>query len=409
VRKSLLVVGAGFTGLFAALLAARRGAEVRLIAEGRGGLALSHGCIDVWRHGDVRFALERLDRSHPLRLAGWGALENGVLTFLDMMHEAHLAYAGGLDRALHVPTALGAIHTTAAAPVSMAAGAVADGSPMHLADIRGLRDFSARLAAAGLRKRGVYVRGTLDLPLPAGAIVRDLYAQEIALLLEDDAYRGEVVDLWRPLTRSVRRLGLPAVLGLDRSIELFASLEASLGVDLFEIPTLPPSLPGLRLERQMRCMAEAASVDMIEGPSVRGEIDGRSAGRLVSGAVAATAGGPRVFRAEAVLLATGGALHGGWLSFPNGEVQEAVFGLPIETSDDREVWTAATPSEEQPYARFGLRVDGRFRPCDRRNRPYFDNLFAAGGLLAGSDRTFEGSRQGIALASAFSAVEAALS
>jgi glycerol-3-phosphate dehydrogenase subunit B len=108
-----------------------------------------------------------------------------------------------------------------------------------------------------------------------------------------------------------------------------------------------------------------------------------------------------------VLLATGGALHGGWLSFPNGEVQEAVFGLPIEVNEDREDWMAAKPSQEQPYARFGLRVDSQFRPCDGRGRPHFDNLFAAGGLLAGADRSFEGSRQG-SPGSASAAVKAAL-
>jgi glycerol-3-phosphate dehydrogenase subunit B len=156
-------------------------------------------------------------------------------------------------------------------------------------------------------------------------------------------------------------------------------------------------------------MAVEAGVDLIEGPSVRGEVDGRSAGRLVSGAVATTAGGPRGYRAEAVLLATGGALHGGWLSFANGEVQEAVFGLPIESSRDREAWVASSLYQEQPFARLGLQVDTRFRPCNQKGRPFFENLFAAGGLLGGSDRTFEGSRQAIDLASAFSAVEAALS
>jgi glycerol-3-phosphate dehydrogenase subunit B len=167
-------------------------------------------------------------------------------------------------------------------------------------------------------------------------------------------------------------------------------------------------VPGLRLERALRQLAIDSGVDLIEGPEVRGEVDGRSAGKRVSGAVAASAGGPRAFRAQSVLLATGGPLHGGWAGLPNGEVQESVFNLPIEAEPDRDRWTVPAFFADQPFARFGMRVDARFRPCDRRGRPYFENLFAAGGLLAGADRALEGSRQGIDLATAHAAVEAAL-
>lgn len=407
--KSLLVVGAGLAGLFASIVAARRGASVRLIAEGRGGLSLSHGCIDIWRNGDVRFSLGGLDRGHPLRLAGASAIEASLAAFLDLMHEISLAYVGGVDRPWRLPTPLGSPHMTAAAPASLASGSLDDPRPIHLGRLPALRDFSADLAFAGLRSQGIDVRGPIELPLPGNPEGRDLYAHDIGLRLEDPSCLTETGALWKSQMRGVRRLGLPSIVGVDHSLETLDALEGILGVELFEIPTLPPCLPGLRLERALRRLALEAGVDLIEGPSARGEVDGRSAGRLVSGAVATTAGGPRVYRAQAVLLATGGALHGGWLSFPNGEVQEAVFGLPIDAPPERDEWTGPSYADEQPYARFGLAVDSSFRPCDRRNRPYFENLFAAGGVLAGADRSHEGSRHGIDLATAYCAVEAALS
>ncbi len=403
---SLLIVGEGLAGLFSAVSAARRGAAVRLIAEGRGGLSLSHGCIDVWRDGDVRFAAKSLGRAHPLSDLARQTFLAAVGEFLQLMHEARLPYAGGLDRTLRLPTAMGSVHITSAAPFSLAAGSLDDPTPFHLGRITGLRDFSAELAASGLRAHGVDVAGTIDLPIPPKA--RDLYAQDLGRLLEDRAYRDAVCMDWAQHMRGVTRLGLPAVLGMDHALEVFTAMEQRLGVALFEIPTLPPSLPGLRLERVLRRMAVESGVEVIEGPLVRGEVDGRSAGKRVSGVVATTAGGPRVFRAQAVLLATGGALHGGWMGFANGEVQDSVFGLPLESPEDRETWTASSLFESQPFSHFGLRLDSRRRPCDRRGKPYFDNLYAAGGILAGADRSAEGCRQGIDLASAYAAVEAAL-
>jgi glycerol-3-phosphate dehydrogenase subunit B len=406
-NDTLLIVGEGLTGLFSAVLAARRGAAVRVIAEGRGGLSLSHGCIDVWRGGGPRSSARFFGRGHPLAALTPEPLEAAFSEFLSLMQEVDLPYSGSLESMLRLPTALGAVHATNAAPLTLAGGTLDDHSPIHLGQIAGLRDFSADLAGSALRARGIDVAGTVVLPVPDRA--PDFYAHDLALQLEDLASRTAICSDWLPTLRGVRRLGLPAVLGLDHSLEVFTAMEDLLRVSLFEIPTLPPSLPGLRLERALQRLAIEAGAELVEGPVVRGEVDGRSAGKRVSGVVATTAAGPRPFRSQAVLLATGGALHGGWMSFAGGEIQESVFGLPLEAPEDREQWTAPTPFEGQPFARFGVRVDARQRPCDRRGRPYFENLFAAGGLLGGADRSVEGSRQGIGLASAYAAVQAALS
>jgi glycerol-3-phosphate dehydrogenase subunit B len=48
------------------------------------------------------------------------------------------------------------------------------------------------------------------------------------------------------------------------------------------------------------------------------------------------------------------------------------------------------------------------RPLGADGAPLLQNLFAAGGLLAGARRAEEGSRQGIGLATAWRAVESAL-
>lgn len=406
--KSLIVVGAGLAGLYAAILASSRGSPVRLVAEGRGGLSLSHGCIDTWKDGDVRLGSTRLAPDHPLRAIGHRPLQAALAAFLEITTRAKLPYVFDFDKSLHLPSPLGTIHTCAAAPRSLAGGHLADPTPFHLGDLAQVRDFSAALVASGLRHRGIPFSGTLALPMPVPSTAGRPDLLTLARALEDPAFRESTCNQWAPHLQGVERLGIPACLGLDRSGEVFDSMRSRLGVDLFEIPTLPPSLPGLRLERALRREAARSGVELIEGPSVRGEVDGRSGGRRVSGVVATTAGGPRVFRADAVVLATGGPLHGGWLTFGNGEVQESVFGLPIHAPEARERWTESDPFASQPYARFGLRIDDRSRPIDIRGRPYFENLFAAGGLLAGADRAVEGSRQGIDLGSAFVAIEAAL-
>jgi glycerol-3-phosphate dehydrogenase subunit B len=116
----------------------------------------------------------------------------------------------------------------------------------------------------------------------------------------------------------------------------------------------------------------------------------------------------RVYPAQAVILATGGALHGGWRLTSDGEGRESVFGLPLTPRRDSGEWTASRMSASQPYAYFGVRVDSDLRPLAADGTPAFENVFAAGGILSGADRTRDGSRQGIDLVTAYRAVRAAL-
>jgi glycerol-3-phosphate dehydrogenase subunit B len=248
----------------------------------------------------------------------------------------------------------------------------------------------------------------VSLPLLDAPIHRDAYSTDLARLFDDASWRGEIARAWKPRTLGVARLGVPAVIGLDHAADALADLEKRIGVRLFEIPTLPPSVPGLRLERALRRAAVEAGVWLIEGSHAIGRVDGRSGGRRVAGVVVQTAGGPRAIDAGAVLLGTGGMLHGGLVARQDGRVQESVFDLPVVSEKDRTAWAGPSPLTSQPYASFGLAVARDMRPTGPDGVPIFKNLFAAGGVLAGADRTAEGSRQGIDLATAYRAVEAAL-
>ncbi len=404
----LVIVGAGLTGLFGAALAARRGARVTVICHGRGGLELSHGCIDVLGDTPLPEGLRRLHPTHPYSLVGKETIEAALNVLKEIAAGGDLEYQGTSDSVLRLPTPLGALHATTLAPRTMTAGETSNRDPCTIAGLEAFRDFHAPLVTGRLRAQGMPVGQPLELPLMHAPRHRDAYATDLARLFDDPGFRAELARAWKPRLKGVVRLGLPAVLGLEQPQRALTDLEARLGVRLFEIPTLPPSVPGLRLERMLRRAALAAGCTLIEGSRGVGRADGPSGGRRVSGVVALTAGGPRLYRAGAVLLASGGFLHGGLVARQDGLVQESVFDLPVVCEAGRERWVAETPFAPQPYALAGLRVDERMRPLDARGEPAFENVYAAGGILSGADRSREGSRQGIDLATAYRAVEMAL-
>jgi glycerol-3-phosphate dehydrogenase subunit B len=405
----LLIVGSGLTGLFAANLAVNQGLTVHNVSRGQGGLSLAHGCIDIFNSSNPARSIKKLPGTHPLKTVSTASIKAAIKEFKSIVSEVGIDYAGGYSSSIPLLSSAGSPFRTTLVPDTMIKGRLDDISPITIAGLENYRDFWAEKCTSQAKRHGIKIRSTLLLPMLHRDIERDLYATDIAKLLLSDSFREELWRAWKPKLTGQKRVGIPAIMGFHNAVDLIREAEEYFGIELFEIPTLPPSLPGLRLEVALKERILRKGGKFTEGPDARGRIDGRSKGKLAAGLQLSSSGGLHSLNARAVLLATGGFLHGGLKAFHNGSVVESVFGAPVNIVSPRSQWTATHFWDTQQYAYMGLETDGLMRPLDYRNKPFLENLFAAGGLLSGADRTHEGSRQGIDLATAHQAIESIVS
>jgi glycerol-3-phosphate dehydrogenase subunit B len=184
-----------------------------------------------------------------------------------------------------------------------------------------------------------------------------------------------------------------------------ADLQEIVGHSVFEIPTLPPSVPGIRINGALRRLLLRAGARVEIGFWVEGHLERATAKEIVVD----SAGQPTVYRADAFVLATGGIGGGGIRAHRDGALQEAVFDLPVEGPRDRTTWHRAhfLGREPQPINLAGIRTNDHLQPLLASGQPV-ENLFVTASNLPGWDPVHEGSGEGVALATAYKAATEAL-
>jgi glycerol-3-phosphate dehydrogenase subunit B len=406
-----VVVGAGLAGLAAGIRLAQGGASVTVVAKGSGGLHLSPGTIDVLGYAPDRvgepteamaaFLADRPD--HPYARLAPEPLREALEWFRDLVPA--LRYAGDPGRNMLLPTAVGAVRPTALAPASIAAGDLREGGArLAVVGVRSLKDFYPALLAENLpRSDGGVEARALELDWSARPGRADVTGPVHARGLDDPGERRRLADELRPRLEPGETVAMPAVLGLARAAEAWDDLQERLGAPVVEVPTIPPCVPGMRLQRVMVEALRAAGGRLALGVAAVG-VEG-AAGRLTAVRVDQAAR-VRDLPADAVVLATGGFASGGIELDSRGALRETVAGLPVRGPDPGEPRLSPRHLDHQPLMRSGIAVDDLMRPVGEDGAPIWANLHAVGGLVAGAEPWREKSGEGICLASAVAAASA---
>lgn len=405
-----IVIGAGLAGLVAANRLAAGGAQVTLLSKGIGGLQLGQGTIDVLGYTPGRVtnpirSVQALAGTHPYARIGAERVLAGLAYLKELLPDL---LVGDPEANYQLPTAVGAIRPTCLAQPSMVAGNLSSGERVVIVGLRQLKDFHPQLIAANLART--------DLPGGGRAKVRhvlvdfpvreevDSSALTYARALDDPATRERFARAVIAHLETDEIVGLPAVLGV-RDPQAWRHVAEKLGHPVFEIPLPPPSVPGIRLNEALTAKAKAAGVRFVQG--TRTVSFRASAGRVDAVTVAVEPAG-REFTADAFVLAAGGFESGALDMDSHGTVRETLFGLPLEGADATPLLHGDYWGGEQPLFNVGVAVGTDLKPLDASGAPVYANLWAAGGIIAGSAGWAEKSGDGIAVASAIGAADSIL-
>ncbi len=414
IQTKLMVIGSGMAGMAAALFAARRGIDTVQVGIS-GEINFASGLLDVLgihplekgvRLDDPWAGIRRLAQDeprHPYARLTVAEIRDAMDVCLDFFNRAGLAYRTNSGRNSRIVTAAGTIKTTYAVPAGMYAGAeaLAARRPALLVDFPGLKGFSARQIVETVGNLWPELRcARIDFPHARG----DLFTEHAARHLEISGNRRLLAEAIKPCLGEARAVGLPALLGIYRTGQIIDDLQRSLGVPVFEIPTMIPAVTGLRLREVFQQQLPGMGVRAFYQQKV---LETRVAS---NGDFVFLVGGrsPEFkVRAHHTILASG-RFFGKGLRADRLRIRETIFDLPVEQPAERRQWhhkDLLNPGGHM-INRAGLAVDHAFRPVDAAGQVIHDRLHAAGSILAHQDWMRQKCGSGLAVGTAFGAVKA---
>ncbi|NOX34078.1 MAG: anaerobic glycerol-3-phosphate dehydrogenase subunit B [Deltaproteobacteria bacterium] len=418
IETDLLIAGSGMAGMSAALFAANRGVNA-FIAGGAGGFEYSSGLLDLWgisltKKGQItRKPWDMLEKifenmpSHPFANQKKDTIKQAFFELTASLKAMGLAYTGYDALNSMVMTPFGTLKPTYRLPYTMKSNVEAfkKKEPWLILDFKGLREFSAVFFKEVMKKHRKDIR-TQCIEFPGTSLQSQVFTPFLARNFETDQVQQKFIKKVKPLLKKETYLGLPAVLGVHSSEKILNILEKELGVKIFEIPTSPVSVPGIRLKETMMKALENSSVKTLQNLRVVKVLKASDKG---FDCLLGSEQNPVRIHAKAILLATGRFLGRG-LYASQKKIRESIFDLPVCQPGTRRKWYRQDYFNQQGHKihQAGIETDDFARAVDKEKRPVFNNLFVSGSILAHQDWIRTKCGAGLSIVTSFHAIRSYL-
>ena len=393
-----IIIGGGLAGLTAGIELSRKGQKCLIVSSGQSALHFFSGSLELCSLADNPFeAIAALGAEHPYSKIGLENVKEMSAGLKNFFKEIGATMKGVKDANHWRITPLGVLKRawlTLDEYATFPSTGEVPWKKVALLNIDGFLDFHTSYIAAGLAQHGVEtVVGSVTLPELEHLRNNptEMRSTNIAKTLKDDVL-GAFAARINEYAKDVDAVLMPAVVGLTGCTEV-VKLRELVARPLHFLATLPPSVPGIRMQLMMKKHFQKLGGTYMLGDSV---VSGEFENGVLKSIKTENHGDVR-FEADNFILASGSFFSKGLASTVDG-VTEPVFGLNVDSIEERAQWYKRDMFEAQPYMSFGVSTDEAFKA--KKDGKSIANLYAIGSILGGFNAMKEGCGAGVALLTA---------
>ena len=416
------IIGGGLAGLTCGIALQQRGKRCVIINNGQAAIDFASGSLDLLSRMPDGSAVENINENltalrtalptHPYSLLGAEKVIAKAQDFERLANALNLDLIGSSEKNHWRVTGLGSLRGAWLSPNSVPTVQGNETFPhkrIAVLGIEGYHDFQPQLLAANLVLNPQFAHcevtsGFLNIPqldeLRQNA--REFRSVNIAQLLEHKLAFNDLVSEIIESAQGANAVLLPACFGLENQ-EFMNALRDATKLALFELPTLPPSLLGMRQRIQLRRKFESLGGLMINGDSA---LNAHFEGDRVHCIKTRLLEDEEII-ADNFVLAAGSFFSKGLVS-EFDKIYEPVFesdiiGVEGFNDKDRFSWTNHRFANPQPYQSAGVAINEhcQVQKCGQ----FLANLYAIGNVIGGFNALELGCGSGVAVVTALAVAD----
>lgn len=428
----VIIIGGGVAGYSAGLRCLDKGLKTAIISSGQSALHFSSGSIDLLSHSPVtnqpiRHPLNEIANlnktlpEHPYAKLGAKKVVNALNWYQSRMEQEGLPLSrlDSLENHYRITT-MGTLKPTWLSQpyvkkVDYDFESLKGIKRIVMVAVEGFRDFQPQIAQDNLTRYAEFTGipiSTIKVTLTAfGQLNRnphDFRSIDISRILRDEPQLKEFANQLMATANPDDLVVLPSIMGNGDGLALMGKLQEYTNLQFHEVPTMPPSLLGIRIEDVMMRAFIKNGGALHKGDEVlKGDFEPVN-DELKLARIHTKKMSELTLAAEHYIFATGSFFSKGLVG-QQQNVVEPVFNLDMTEVGKRASWHQTDFFSKNPHAflSFGVKTDTRFLPTIDGQK--VTNLYCAGAVLSNYNPVSHGCGSGVAISTAFNAVENILS
>ncbi|QUM88317.1 glycerol-3-phosphate dehydrogenase subunit GlpB [Moritella sp. 36] len=420
-----IIIGGGIAGYTAGLRSLEAGLKTAIISNGQSALHFSSGSIDLLSHTPTGKAIRNpaaiFDKftdefpSHPYSKVGKNTVFESLEWYKNLLTNAgiSLLQQDNGDNHLRI-TPLGTLKSTWLSqpyvqqlPMRLTEHSI---TRIVVVQINDFRDFNAKMMTDNLIQtpefKDVEISNTSISIDGFSGLKRnacELRSIDIARILSNESEVEALATKLKAIATSNDLVIIPAITGNGMGLSVLNKLHALTNLTFHEVPTMPPSMLGIRLEETMIDLFIKRGGMLLKGDQVTHGDMAEDNGKLTLKRIYTRNLETMPLTADNYIFASGSFFNKGLIAHHN-KLQEPVFDLDMNSIEARSTWYNPQffAANSQPFLSLGIKTNQAFNPMLKGK--IINNLFCAGSNLGGYDPIAEGCGSGVAISTAYHAV-----